>query len=479
MFRGDCFTSRAAIRLCAISALILVFASASAIAAEPDGATVTCGLTPTEFAGLNGDTRTNVEAISQYRNTIFAMLSAQRFKQLDCVANSARSQKEKFVGGFWKLHALYNGLQRPPLHPTEQDWKKHIRLLQRWRSKNPRSITARVALAYAYLGYGWDARGHGYGDTVSRSGWKLLDQRVAHARDILTQASTQPNQCPEWYLAMQWVALAQSWDSGAQLVLLQRAVAFEPDYYYFYRMYATSILPKWGGEDGQVEVFLNQTANQMGTPAGDILYFEVAAHLLCYESDQKLKLSWPRIQRGFHSLEKQQGVSLSNSNLMARMAVSYRDVVVADQTLSQVGEQWDKEVWPSYVYFQSVKEWAKQGEVAKYRSNTHEELADANAQTPQGQRYNSELNEITKTLIASCTKKFGPDASDFELLVKIDQRGTVREVTTQGMNRVGYCVMSKLNEPRVNDLSPFPSPPFPDYWVRIDIASQQSQTSLK
>lgn len=106
-------------------------------------------------------------------------------------------------------------------------------------------------------------------------------------------------------------------------------------------------------------------------------------------------------------------------------------------------------------------------------------MADANAQTPEGKRYKAELDKTLNTLIASCTKRFGPDPSKFDLLIKIDQQGVVREVTTFGINRVGYCVMSKLNEPRVNDLSPFPSPPFPDYWLRIDIASQNSQNTVK
>lgn len=161
------------------------------------------------------------------------------------------------------------------------------------------------------------------------------------------------------------------------------------------------------------------------------------------------------------------------------MAVSYQDVVVADQALSHVGNQWDETAWPSYAYFESVRRWAKQGEIAKYRSNAHEELADANAQTSEGKRYKAEVDKVINTLIASCTKRFGPDASAFELLIKVDQEGVVKQVTTVGINHVGYCVMSKLNETEVNDLSHFPLPPSPDYWVRIDIGSQDSHEAAQ
>jgi hypothetical protein len=52
-----------------------------------------------------------------------------------------------------------------------------------------------VALALAYLDYASDARGTGYANTVSETGWKLFSERTAEARRILKEASKLAGKC--------------------------------------------------------------------------------------------------------------------------------------------------------------------------------------------------------------------------------------------------------------------------------------------
>jgi len=110
-----------------------------------------CALTATEIAGLGGDAGADIHAVSDYQKTISNLLRAGKFKQLDCLADSARSHREMFSGGTWKLHTIYVALEDPPLHATPQDWKAHIGLLKQWVSAKPHSITVRGALAEAYV----------------------------------------------------------------------------------------------------------------------------------------------------------------------------------------------------------------------------------------------------------------------------------------------------------------------------------------
>ena len=145
-------------------------------------------------------------------------------------------------------------------------------MLQRWASARPESITARVALAKSYVNYGEDARGSGFADTVSESGWKLLAERTTKAKLILDEASKLSTKDPEWYVVMQELVLHQDWETPARRALLEQAVKFEPEYYYYYRLFANSIQPKWGGEEGEVETFLQESSDRIGGDAGDILY---------------------------------------------------------------------------------------------------------------------------------------------------------------------------------------------------------------
>jgi hypothetical protein len=207
-------------------------ASASASDAKGQAASPPCAFSDTEF-----DPGTDVHALDEYRDAIAQMLRQEKFADLDCLADAARSGKTRFPGGGWKLRNLYIGLENPrPGHPTQEDWQQHLELIERWTRTNPQSITAPIALAQSYIGYAWDARGDGLSNTVSDTGWKLFGERIAKARTILDDASALSGKCPDWYIGMQQVAQGQSWDFAKATELFKQAVTFEPAYQYYYRV---------------------------------------------------------------------------------------------------------------------------------------------------------------------------------------------------------------------------------------------------
>src|SRR6267154_1633155 len=155
--------------------LLLIFAwSRLSSAAEQNANSNPCNSSETDAAGLNGDLSVDIHALHNFIDTAAHILKEEKFVELDCLADRARSGKERLPGGLWKIHLLYLGLRYPvlyPVHATQEDWTGHIQLLQRWVKARPESITAHVALALACLGYASDARGTGYANTVSESGW--------------------------------------------------------------------------------------------------------------------------------------------------------------------------------------------------------------------------------------------------------------------------------------------------------------------
>ncbi len=165
------------------------------IAAEQNAKSDRCHISETDAAGLSGDLSVDIHAPHNFMDTAARMLKEEKFVELDCLADHARSGKERLPGGLWKIHALYQGLRQPvpyPVHATQEDWPHLLQRLHRWVKARPESITARVALALAYLDYAHDARGSGYANTVSESGWKLFEERTAEARRILKVC--------KWYL---------------------------------------------------------------------------------------------------------------------------------------------------------------------------------------------------------------------------------------------------------------------------------------
>lgn len=84
------------------------------------------------------------------------------------------------------------------------------------------------------------------------------------AAKTLMDASSLPAKCPEWFLTTQLTARALGQSKAMQTAIFEKAIAFEPDYQYFYRAQAEMLMPKWEGEEGEMAVFAQQAADRIG-----------------------------------------------------------------------------------------------------------------------------------------------------------------------------------------------------------------------
>ena len=163
-----------------------------------------------------------------YKTAIHNLFYQENFARLEEIADAARTEKSRFRGGGWKLKTYYGVIGSPgSMTSTDADWNAHMERLKRWIAFRTDSSTPRVALAGAYLGFAWKARGNGMADTVTAEGWKLFGERVQKAKDTLVQARSFSTQDPHWYHVMQTVALAQDWDKKQAEQLLEQAYTAE------------------------------------------------------------------------------------------------------------------------------------------------------------------------------------------------------------------------------------------------------------
>jgi hypothetical protein len=111
-----CFNSSSIALKSGILALVLVTVSGFAFAADqtpsPSNPNL-CNISEEDAASLNVDFSADVNAGRQYARAIAQMLKDEKFAELDCLADRARSGKERFPGGSWKVHELYSGLYQP------------------------------------------------------------------------------------------------------------------------------------------------------------------------------------------------------------------------------------------------------------------------------------------------------------------------------------------------------------------------------
>lgn len=416
------------------------------------------------------DTATDLHALQMYQRALRTLLDQENFDALDCIANAARSQKTRFSGGLWKLHAIYAGLERPEGHLTEPDWEQHLSRLERWAATRPDSITARVALAGAYASYAWAARGEGYSDTVTNNGWSLFNQRLAKARSILADAWNLSPHCPEWFVVLQSIAQGQGWEAGDEMKLFQQAVSFEPEYYYYYRLHAGYLLPQWYGERGDAAKFAEESANRVGGKKGDILYFQLAANLVCTcEDPEVLRMSWERIQKGFAALEESSGPSSYNLNPFALIAARFHDPVAANGAMKRIGDNWDPDVWGSEKYFEQTKEWAATVGPLEEHSRAVMREAEANEKEPGGSAYKSLVEARFSQLVRTCVDQPSADTTKFVFMLMVAKGGIPQNgwfPITTGMTE---CIMKQLITAQVKNDAIFPPPPKDSYWLKLEM----------
>jgi hypothetical protein len=440
-------------------------------AAAADGKEKTSA-SPCAFSDAEFDTTTDVHALDEYRDAIAQLLKQEKFAELDCLADAARNTKAMFPGGGWKLRNIYIGLDSPrPGHPTQEDWSRHLELMERWTKQNPRSVTARIALADSYISFAWDARGDGYADSVSESGWKLFNERMDKAKTILDNASDLARKCPNWYLAMQRVARAQNWDPTRFKALFEQAIAFEPGYQYYYRVYADQLQPKWGGEEGDPARFAKEVADRVGGDAGDLLYFQIADAIVCACQETEFgHFSWPRLQKGFATLEKKDRASLLNVNSFALMASKSGDWVAADPAFKRIGEDWDQEKWVTEDFFKQNRDTAAQLATLQAKSQAYRHEAEANMKTQEGQAYLSAFNTKLTAFEKSCSDQSGGDRAKFELLVQIGKDGGAEDAHTETPpTPFALCIMRAMYDSHVRKQTPFPAPPKESYRLILEI----------
>jgi len=469
---------RIVLKICILMLLVLASSGLSS-AAEQNANSNPCNVSETDAAGFNGDFSVDIHAFQNFTDTASRILKEEKFVELDCLADHARSGKERLPGGLWKIHLLYQGLRYPvlyPVHATQEDWTGLLQRLQRWIKARPESITARVALALAYVGYAHDARGTGYANTVSESGWKLFGERTAEAQRILKEASKLASKCPEWYVAMQMVSVNQGWPVNEARALFEEANKFEPEYYTYARDLAYYLLPKWSGEPGDTEKFLQEAADRVGGDKGDILYFQVAAadYVIC-GCDSNPELSWDRIKRGFEASEKRYGVSMLNLNRIAYLASYFgeRDPIYADKILKRIGDQWDVETWGRQEDFEKIKQWVSAIAPMAAQVRVIEATAAANEQTPEGARYKVVFEKTYRELLQQCVRSDGDSMTQwegkFKTLTNLGAKGTVEAIQIQSVGPVVTCLGQKLYSFKQENATPFPPPPQAPYWIELHL----------
>lgn len=407
----------------------------------------------------------------KYAAGIRLLLEQDRFRVLDDIAAGERTNKTRFAGGEWKLHEFYEALASPAGkgRGVVADWNAYRERMNHWVGLMPASITARVALAQAELLYAWQLRGPKAAGTVPTDRFDLFTTQLKIAETVLNQASDLQEKCPEWYDVMLQVERDKGWAVQDLNALLQRAAAFEPQYFYVYQQQALTLTPLWRGKEGDAEKFAEDQANRAGGKPGDILYFQIAESVMGNPELVKMPqhFVWSRALVGYQAMVEQYGASAARQNQIAFMAARFGDYMAADDMFTQIGDHWDKGTWGSQEYFDKVKTWARSSAGPFKKIIDAYKQVNANVATPEGQRYDGQIaKEFTARYahaVSACTTPTGGQAPTL-LIMQVGKTGTVQQMLVVPQDASDACLRPKLEK------AYFSPPPKPEYWVRVSLS---------
>ena len=305
---------------------------------------------------------------SKYRNAIYAesrrQLMQGEFDALEKSAEGFRKSKASYFHGSWALTSFYLGAADIDYETPDSECLAFLQKIKAWAAAKPYSVTARIALAHALVDYAWKARGTGWSDSVSKSGTALMSERLAEARKVLDEAKQLPTKCPAWWDVAQRVALGQSWDKERYMTLFKEATTFEPSYIDFYENAVLYLQPRWYGEEGESERFMEEQANRRMGIEGDVFYARLVWLLDWHQLDANLfeahpQLVWRRTVAGFNELLRRYPDSLSAKSEFARLCFAARDKERARLLFQQIGSNMDMRIWGDHIdTFVLYRRWA-------------------------------------------------------------------------------------------------------------------------
>ncbi|HEY8119046.1 MAG TPA: hypothetical protein VIE91_07400 [Methylophilaceae bacterium] len=211
-----------------------------------------------------------------------------------------------------------------------KDWSQALNQLNRNKIKNQKSASLALQEADYWIQYAWDARGRGFGSSVTDEGWKLFRERLLKAEKILVDTKPYSSDLPMWYDEM--IVVQSALDRSPverDKVFLEGAEKFKT-YYPTYFTILNFLSPKWGGSWGAVDNLVTWSVNNTKETEGKSMYTRMywAAYQGLPEGTKLFRdsyVSWPKMKAGFDDLMQRFPNSNWNLNNYAKFACLAND----------------------------------------------------------------------------------------------------------------------------------------------------------
>ncbi|MCA9775377.1 MAG: DUF4034 domain-containing protein [Candidatus Eremiobacteraeota bacterium] len=199
--------------------------------------------------------------------TYRVLLQKRQFACLDALGQTLRARRILGPSGTWLLGYLYRSLE-----PQDSQTAQFVDYIEQWLKEEPDSLTARCLLGSALVQWAWQARGGGWASEVTEEGWELFRTRLERAVPHLEKAA---NKGEDPYALAELIRAGMGLGYSRDKVrgYLESAIAVDPYYAHEpYKAYAQYLMPRWHGEPGELESYIEESVERTRSKLGDSLY---------------------------------------------------------------------------------------------------------------------------------------------------------------------------------------------------------------
>jgi hypothetical protein len=275
-----------------------------------------------------------------------ALLAAKDYAELTHVADSLRTTRARFEDDHYALLDLIDAFSAPgaPQEADPRAWQASLHELEAWCEAAPGTALAEVALAETWVNFGWKARGHKSAAYVTEGGWANFEYAMGCASQALDGVRTRDI---EWYLVASRVAIGQGRPTEESESLFQGAVAKDSTCDFAYWQRADFLLPRWYGEKGEWEAWLDHAVAPLSPDDADRVYAAVCTQMQVYHRDiyEEAKVSWPRVRHGLRVQLELHPKSQWLAQQLALHATLNNDLRAAMEGFRRTGPRYDLDVW--------------------------------------------------------------------------------------------------------------------------------------
>jgi hypothetical protein len=163
-----------------------------------------------------------------------------------------------------------------PAFTNSENLADHLEKLTAWQAECPDSTYPLVVMAGATIQHAWDARGDGFAGTVTEEGWRLFHERLVDARLLLEEAEAKGVKDAMLYCHLITLAMGEGVDRDQTMGWFKAGVQIDPHCQRLYESMARYLLPRWHGEEGDIDRFAKEVLELAPGEPGLIAFANLA-----------------------------------------------------------------------------------------------------------------------------------------------------------------------------------------------------------